>query len=88
MSSSGAVSEQTVLEMATGIINLAKTDWALAVSGVAGPSGEPIGKVFLALIKSDNSFREVKTLDLGFRSREEIRWKTSQEALAWILKTI
>jgi nicotinamide-nucleotide amidase len=88
LSSSGAVSEQTVLEMATGIINLAKTDWALAVSGIAGPSGEPIGKVFLALIKSDNSFREVKTLDLGLRSREEIRWKTSQEALAWILKTI
>lgn len=84
----GAVSEQTVLEMAAGIINLAKSDWALAVSGVAGPTGKPIGEIFLALINADNSFQEVKKLQLGNRSRKEIRWKTSQEALAWILKTI
>ena len=46
----GAVSEQTVLEMAEGCINLSGSDYSVAVSGVAGPDGgtdeKPVGTVW------------------------------------------
>ena len=48
----GAVSEQTVVEMVKGAINLFKTDFAVAVSGVAGPDGgsaeKPVGTIWIA----------------------------------------
>ncbi|KAF7772090.1 nicotinamide-nucleotide amidase [Pseudoalteromonas citrea] len=48
----GAVSEQTVREMATGAARNAKADVAIAVSGVAGPGGgsveKPVGLVWFA----------------------------------------
>jgi len=49
----GAVSEQTAIQMAKGLRRLAKTDYALAVTGIAGPTGgspeKPIGTVYIAL---------------------------------------
>jgi len=51
----GAVSEQTVCEMAMGAKHVFKTEYALAVSGIAGPDGgtaeKPVGTVWLALAK-------------------------------------
>ena len=48
----GAVSEQTVLEMAKGALDRTNADIVVAVSGVAGPSGgtedKPVGTVWLA----------------------------------------
>ncbi|SET83525.1 CinA family nicotinamide mononucleotide deamidase-related protein [Thalassotalea agarivorans] len=48
----GAVSEQTVKEMALGAISTAKADVAVAVSGIAGPDGgseeKPVGTVCIA----------------------------------------
>jgi nicotinamide-nucleotide amidase len=48
----GAVSEQTVIEMALGACKLFKTDYAVAVSGIAGPDGgseeKPVGTVWFA----------------------------------------
>ena len=48
----GAVSEQTVREMALGALTHSQADIALAVSGIAGPSGgtalKPVGMVCLA----------------------------------------
>ncbi|WP_333607531.1 CinA family protein [Arsukibacterium sp.] len=45
----GAVSEETVLEMASGAATHAKAELAIAVSGVAGPGGgsaaKPVGTV-------------------------------------------
>ena len=49
----GAVSEQTVKEMAQGAITHFKTDYAVAVSGIAGPDGglpgKPVGTVWIAI---------------------------------------
>jgi len=52
----GAVSEQTVKEMLAGAIEISKSDYAIAISGIAGPSGatanKPVGTVFIGV--SDN----------------------------------
>jgi nicotinamide-nucleotide amidase len=49
----GAVSEQTVIEMALGACKLFKSDYSVAVSGIAGPDGgtdeKPVGTVWIAV---------------------------------------
>ncbi|MFI5453237.1 competence/damage-inducible protein A [Pedobacter sp. UC225_61] len=53
----GAVSEQTVKEMAQGAITHFKTDYSIAVSGIAGPDGgipgKPVGTVWIAIGTKD-----------------------------------
>lgn len=48
----GAVSEETVKEMAAGALDALKTDYVLAVSGIMGPGGgsteKPVGTVWIA----------------------------------------
>lgn len=49
----GAVSGETVQEMLDGVFKLTGADWAIAVSGIAGPSGgtpdKPVGTVWGAI---------------------------------------
>ncbi|MBK1441703.1 competence/damage-inducible protein A [Parapedobacter sp. ISTM3] len=53
LDSHGAVSEQTVREMALGAQRNFKVDYAIAVSGIAGPDGgtpeKPVGLVWIAV---------------------------------------
>lgn len=48
----GAVSEDVVREMAQGVLDLSGADYAVAVSGIAGPDGgseeKPVGMVWFA----------------------------------------
>ncbi len=49
----GAVSQQTVTEMAEGALSELKTDYAVATSGIMGPGGgseeKPVGTVWIAI---------------------------------------
>jgi PncC family amidohydrolase len=53
LESKGAVSSETVHEMWKGVLQATGADFAVAVSGIAGPSGgtgeKPVGTVFYAL---------------------------------------
>lgn len=58
--SHGAVSEVVVKEMAQGVLTLTGADYALAVSGIAGPTGgtpeKPVGTVWGAVATRDQVF--------------------------------
>jgi nicotinamide-nucleotide amidase len=62
----GAVSEETVTEMATGVRKLFNADFGLASSGIAGPTGgteeKPVGTVWIACAM--NGHVETKKLQL------------------------
>lgn len=53
----GAVSKQTVTEMAKGVLKALGTDYSVAVSGIAGPSGgseeKPVGTVWIAVANKE-----------------------------------
>lgn len=56
----GAVSEECVSEMLDGALNNLKTDFAVAVSGIAGPAGgtheKPVGTTYIGVASSNNKF--------------------------------
>ncbi|HEX7722090.1 MAG TPA: competence/damage-inducible protein A [Pyrinomonadaceae bacterium] len=78
----GAVSQQVARDMARGVRHRAKTDFGLAVTGVAGPGGgtedKPVGLVYIAL--ADEAHTEHKKLTIP-GDRELVRWRASQAAL-------
>jgi nicotinamide-nucleotide amidase len=63
----GAVSEETVIEMAKGAKASFKTDYVIASSGIAGPEGgsdsKPVGTIWIAIAHPGGVF--AKKLKLG-----------------------
>ena len=78
----GAVSAPVAEAMAEGVRERAETDFGLAVTGIAGPSGgtedKPVGLVYVAL--ADDAHTEHRKLLLP-GDRQLIRWRASQAAL-------
>lgn len=56
----GAVSRETVLEMARGVKKLLNVDIAASISGIAGPGGgtldKPVGTTWIALVAPDGEW--------------------------------
>lgn len=87
LSSHGGVSEQTVREMAAGARSHANVSHAIAVTGIAGPSGgsadKPVGLVWFGLATKAGLHSEVRQFgDIG---REAVRRETVRVALEIIL---
>ncbi len=82
LSNFGAVSEQTVIEMAEGVRKLTGSSYAVSTSGIAGPGGgtpeKPVGTIWIAATNGDKTI--TKKLNLG-RSREQNILYTSKAAL-------
>ena len=87
----GAVSEQTVLQMAEGVRTLMHTDYAIATSGIAGPTGgtieKPVGTVWIAWATPTGT--DAKCFHFGAaREREQITLRAVTEALVHLIKLL
>ncbi len=79
----GAVNEEVAREMAEGVHESFASDVALSVTGVAGPSGAPVGKVCFALARSGK-----KTLSWTLQftgDRAQIIEEATRKALSILL---
>ncbi len=78
----GAVSDQTAMQMATGVKVRFGSDIGLSVTGIAGPDGgtveKPVGTVFMGFA-FDREPVSIKYLFKG--SRQEIKQQTAEIAL-------
>ena len=85
----GAVSEVVAREMAAGAREKFGSDFALAVTGIAGPGGgaadKPVGTVFIALASAHGV--EVKKI-LNVWERATFRPVTATQALEWLRQTL
>lgn len=82
LSQYGAVSENTVIEMAKGVIGATGADISVVSSGIAGPGGEtkdkPVGLVYLAVSYKGN----VKTSEKIYEGdRTAVRKQATYDAI-------
>lgn len=84
----GAVSKEVAMAMAEGAISVAGTHLAVAVTGVAGPTGgsaeKPVGLVHFAVATEDGT-THVKKMFAGL-DRDGIRHASVVQALKMLLK--
>ena len=70
----GAVSEQTVTEMVNGALMNFRSDYAIAVTGIAGPDGgtvdKPVGMVWIGVASAQKTV--VKKYTFGSRRQQNI----------------
>lgn len=79
----GAVSEEVATVMAERARKLARTDFALSTTGIAGPGGatetKPVGRVYIALASSEGTWVREFTFP---GERAAVRQRASQMAIA------
>ncbi len=85
----GAVSEETAREMAAGALHNGRGQVALAITGVAGPSGgsrdKPVGMVCFAWARGSKISSETKRFD---GDRESVRRQSVVLALQGVLELL
>ncbi|HEV7318300.1 MAG TPA: CinA family protein [Ensifer sp.] len=85
----GAVSRETAIEMAKGAVEHSAADFAVAVTGIAGPSGgsieKPVGLVHVAAAARNGAtlHREMRYGEIG---RSNIRLATVRTALDMLMQ--
>ncbi len=86
----GAVSEETVQAMAEGALRTARADWAVSVSGIAGPDGgtdeKPVGTVWIGIASAHTTVSQ--KIQVGSRSRELVRTRAAHFALYLLFKQL
>lgn len=85
----GAVSKQTVKQMAKGAAKHAKTDIAIAVTGIAGPDGgtpeNPVGTVYIGIYYNDKVYWQ----ECHFQgNRAKVRELTVVNSLQFLLNVL
>ncbi len=73
----GAVSEEVCKSMAINVKEKLGADWAIAISGIAGPNGgsqdKPVGLVYISISGPNNHIANIKKLFNSTRNRVEIQ---------------
>jgi PncC family amidohydrolase len=85
----GAVSDQTVEEMARGVRQALDADVGVSVSGIAGPSGgtleKPVGLVYFGLSTAEGDW----TTHANFQgSRIQVKEQAADFALNWLVTSL
>jgi nicotinamide-nucleotide amidase len=84
----GAVSEETVQQMLLGILEISSSDYAIAVSGIAGPTGgsetKPVGTVFIGVGDKKGKFIVERLQFNG--DREQVQYQTMMNAIRLFIK--
>jgi PncC family amidohydrolase len=87
----GEVSTPVALEMARGVRKKLKSDWAIAVTGIAGPTGgsleKPVGTVCFALLGPGVEISQTQYFNAKL-SREEIQKKSVEHALGLLSRNL
>lgn len=85
----GAVSEQTALEMVSGVKNALGVDIAVSVTGIAGPTGgtpeKPVGTVWIGYSIGSNTFAQHHIFE---GTRSDVRYQTAFTAITTLLQEI
>ncbi|WP_411727949.1 CinA family protein [Methyloglobulus sp.] len=83
----GAVSAEVAQQMAAGALANSEADWAIAVTGIAGPDGgseeKPVGTVYIAW-QNKNGFSNVERLSVP-GNRHQIRKQAVKKAIEGVL---
>lgn len=81
----GAVSQPVAEQMALGVQKLLSTDWALSITGIAGPGGgspqKPVGLVYVGLATPEKIAHSFMYRFGSSLSREQIRQMSAHSAL-------
>lgn len=90
LESFGAVSEHTAREMCEGALKHSLADIAIAVTGIAGPSGgsaeKPVGLVYIGIARKDGGSEIFRHVFAGDRS--SVRQQTVEAALNHLMDII